>query len=158
MMRYRAQKLRLSNHEIDRLSSILRHHLRPLLLTQTGALPSRRAVYRFFRDCKASGVDVCLLSLADVMATYGPTLPKDMWISHLDTLRALLEAWWERKETDVAPTALINGNDLIETFGVEPGPLIGYLLEAIRESQAADELISRDDALQFANAWLNENQ
>jgi poly(A) polymerase len=158
MMHDRAQKLRLSNHEIDRLSSILRHHLRPLILTQTGALPSRRAVYRFFRDCKASGVDVCLLSLADVMATYGPTLPKDMWISHLDTLRALLEAWWERKETDVAPTALINGNDLIETFGVEPGPLIGYLLEAIRESQAADELISRDDALQFANAWLNENQ
>lgn len=158
MIRDRSLKLRLSNHEIDRLSSILRHHMRPLLLTQTGALPSRRAVYRFFRDCRASGVDICLLSLADVMATYGPTLPKDMWISHLDTVRVLLEAWWERKESDIAPPALINGNDLIETFGVEPGPFIGYLLEAIRESQAAGELISRDDALQFAHAWLNENR
>ena len=99
-----------------------------------------------------------LLSLADVMATYGPTLPRDIWVSHLDTVRVLLEAWWERKESNIAPPALINGNDLIETFGVEPGPFIGYLLEAIRESQAAGELISRDDALQFAHTWFNENQ
>jgi len=35
-------------------------------------------------------------------------------------------------------------------FGLEPGPEIGRLLDAVREAQAAGEVANRDDALTLA--------
>jgi poly(A) polymerase len=136
----RGRDLRLSNPELDRLRLIVRHHMRPLLLTNSGQPPTRRAIYRFFRDTHAAGVDICLLSLADSLATYGSGIPSDLWASHLDTVRALLEAWWENPQESVAPAPLLSGHDLLNEFGLNPGPQIGKLIEIVREAQAAGEV------------------
>lgn len=150
----RAAALRLSNEETGRLQTIVRHHMRPLLLAQSGEMPTKRATYRFFRDTGEAGVDICLLSLADVLATYGPTLSPQVWAHHLDVIRVLFEAWWERPEESVLPPPLIDGKDLLGHFNLQPGPLIGKLLEAIREAQATGEVQDRQQALRFARDWL----
>lgn len=150
----RSHFLRLSNTEIERLRTIVRHHLRPLLLAQSAQLPTRRAIYRFFRDTGPAGVDICLLSMADTLATYGPSLPQDTWAHQLDVVRALLEAWWERPEENVSPPALVDGNSLIQTFDLKPGPLIGRLLDMVREAQAAGEIVDRQDALKLVQEFL----
>lgn len=150
----RAQALHVSNDEIERLRLIVRHHMRPHLLGQEGALPSRRAIYRFFRDTGAAGVDICLLSLADTLATYGPTLPPQVWGSEIDVVRALLEAWWEQPHEIVSPPVLVNGNELMQAFHLQPGPRIGLLMEAIREAQANGEVSSREQALELAQRML----
>ncbi len=103
----RARQLRLSSEEVERLKTIVRHHMRPLLLAQTGQDPTRRAIYRFFRDTKDAGVDICLLSLADTLATYGPDLPQELWINYLNLVRSLFAAWWESPELSVKPPGLI---------------------------------------------------
>lgn len=150
----RARALRLSNIETERLGIVVRHHLRPVLLSQKGEPPTRRAIYRFFRDCGPAGVDICLLSMADVQATYGTTLDIDTWNRLLDVARALLEAWWERPQESVSPITLVNGNDLIEKFDLKPGPQIGHLLEAIREAHAAGQVSTREEALNLAREIL----
>ena len=138
--RKRSRALRLSNPEIELLANIVRFHLRPIHLARSEQLPSRRAIYRFFRAAGASGVEVCLLSLADTLATYGPTLPQATWIHQVDVIRQLLEAWWEQSAEIIAPPVLLNGRDLIGQFDLKPGPQVGQLLEMIREAQAAGEL------------------
>jgi hypothetical protein len=150
----RARELRLSVQECDRLKKIVENHMRPFLLAQTGQLPTRRAVYRFFRDCGSAGVDVCLLSLADTLATYEAALPQEVWDRHLEVVRTLLEAWWEHPTEYVAPPALIGGHDLIEAFRLTPGPQIGKILEAVREAQASGQVNTRDEALALAAALL----
>lgn len=154
----RARALRLSNDEIDRLELIVRHHLRPTLLAQSDRLPTRRAIYRFFRQSGAGGVDVCLLSLADILGTYGPSLPTDKWVRHLDVARSLLEAWWERPEESVAPPAVVNGRDLIDIFSLKPGPKIGELLESVREAQATGKVHDREEALSLIREILNQDE
>ncbi len=148
-------RFRLSNDEINYLKVLTRGHLRPILLSQSNELPSRRAIYRFFRDYGQAGVDICLLSLADILATYGPTLPQDAWIFQLDVVRALLTAWWEHPEVNVAPTPLLNGRDLVQLFNLTPGPQIGFLLEAVREAQATGQIHSRDEAITLVRQQLN---
>jgi poly(A) polymerase len=152
----RARFLKLSNDEIERLKTIVRHHMRPLLLAQSEGLPSRRAIYRFFRDTGPAGVDICLLTLADTLATYGPSLPQDTWAHHLDVVRALLEAWWERSEENISPPALVDGRFLIETYKLKPGPLIGKLLDIVREAQAAGEIDDRQAALKMIEEFLEK--
>ena len=152
----RGQALQLSNPEIERLRIIVLNHMRPLWLAQTGGLPSRRAIFRFFRDTGSAGVDICLLSLADTLATYGPTLPSELWAHQIDVIRSLLEAWWEARDRAIYPSAIVNGNDLMDEFGLNPGPTIGRLLDSIREAQATGLVNNRRQALELASELLND--
>jgi poly(A) polymerase len=152
----RARDLHLSNPEIERLKTIVRHHMRPLLLSQLDRPPTRRAVYRYFRDTGPAGVDICLLSLADSLGTYGATLPHDRWEHQLDVVRNLLSAWWEQPQEKVFPPALVNGHDLMQALKLEPGPKIGELLEAIREAQVTGQAKTREQALEFARQHLKQ--
>jgi poly(A) polymerase len=95
-------------------------------------------------------VDICLFSLADTLATYGATLPETHWQKTLETIRLLLSAYWESPAEKIAPPALVNGNDLIEALHLTPGPIIGRLLEEIREAQVEGMVKSREDALRYA--------
>lgn len=150
----RATYLRFSNQEVSRLKRIVRHHLRPLLLAQTGKPPSKRAIYRYFRDTEEAGVDICLLSLADVWATYGFNMTQEIWIRQLDVVRSMFEAWWELSAERVTPPVLLNGNDLIEELHLTPGPEIGELLERVREAQVVGEIGTREQALIFARSLM----
>lgn len=154
----RARQLRLSNAEIDRLALIVRNHMRPLLLAQSNAQPSRRAIYRYFRATGPAGVDIGLLSLADGLATYGPTLARETWAQQLNVVRTLYAAWWEQPEQTVSPPALVNGRDLINIFDLKPGPEIGQILEAVREAQAAGQVNSREQALILAGEAIQRRR
>lgn len=156
IVRQRAHALHLSNQEIDYLATVVGHHLRPILLAQSETAPSRRAIYRFFRQTGSAGVDIGLHALADTLATYGPTLPHEVWITQLDTVRILWEAWWEHPAEQVRPKPLLTGRDLMDEFGLAPGPQIGALLEALLEAQAVGELQNRQEALIFAQRWLEQ--
>ena len=89
MLVVRAKALALSNDEIQRLETIVRNHMRILFhanrLVDEGKLPTRRAIYRFFRDAGPAGVDICLLTLADLRATYEQTLPQETWAAALES-------------------------------------------------------------------------
>lgn len=156
----RARALSLSNDEIARLQSIIRHHMRIHAfsdrLREDKMEPGRKAIYRFFRDTGPAGVDLCLLALADQRATYDHTLPQAHWAASLDICRALLENWWEKREETVAPPILLNGHEVMSVLGLQPGRRVGQVLEALREAQAAGEIVNREEALAFARAWLDQ--
>jgi putative nucleotidyltransferase with HDIG domain len=156
LISFRGRNLQLSNIELKRLGKIVSNHMRPLWLANTGKLPSRRATFRFFRDTGLAGVDICILSLADTLATYGPTLPPDIWAHQVEVVRTLLEAWWEKKEEVVTPPPVVNGDDLINELGLKPGPKIGQILRSIQEAQATGKVINRRQALELANEFILE--
>jgi hypothetical protein len=144
----------LSNTEAQRLETIVGQHMRPAALSRETILPSRRAVYRFYRDTGEAGVDICLLSLADMLAAYGPTIPQDRWERHLDVIRTMLEAWWEKPHEQVYPDPLIDGNELMDYLEVPPGPIVGELLEGVIEGQVSGEISTREAALEYARDLL----
>lgn len=150
----RARAFNLSSDEVERLHTIVRHHMRfhnfASRLEYEKQTPSRKAIYRFFRDSGSAGIDLILLALADVRGTQATELTTDTWTAYLDVARLLLENYWEKPEEVVAPPRLLNGNDLIKELGLKPGPVIGQLLESIRENQAAGKIETREQALTFA--------
>ncbi len=158
----RARALHLSNDEIQRIQVIVKNHMRFHFFTSRmegeGKLPSRKAIYRFFRDSGEAGVDLILLGLADLRATYDTTLTQQTWSAALAVARLLLENYWERPAEVVAPPRLLDGHVVMKEFGLPAGPLVGLLLEAIREEQAAGKVTSREEALQFARQWLADYQ
>lgn len=155
MAAQRCQQLRLKKEEVAYVEKIVRHHMRPLLLGHGEQMPTRRAIFRFFRDTGSAGVGICLLSLADMLAIQGIQLSQQEWSHHLQVIRALLEAWWERSAELVAPPSLVTGDDLMQRFNLLPGKQIGELLDAIRESQAEGQVKSAEEAFALVNQILS---
>jgi tRNA nucleotidyltransferase/poly(A) polymerase len=152
-----ATRLRFSADEGRYLQTMVAHHMRPRQLTRAGE-PSARAVYRFFRDTGPAGVDIVLLSLADYLAKFGGSPPpQDEWAGHVAGCARLLEAFFERRAERVQPPALVTGDDLMAALDLAPGPLIGKLLEGVREAQAAGEVTSREAALACARQLLQSH-
>lgn len=152
----RVRRLHLSNEEIARVKSIIRHHMRPHWLHADDML-SRRALYRFWRDTGAAGIDVCLLAMADYLATFGVTLNADEWADYLATVQSVLSYYFEHTEVGAAPSLLVTGQDILDRFSLSPGPQIGALLEQLREAQAVGDIKTKEEALNWAQRILNNN-
>jgi putative nucleotidyltransferase with HDIG domain len=149
------RRLKFGTREIQIVEAAVRHHMRPLLL---GSAPqvSRRAVYRFFRDTGASGLDILLLSLADFRATRGPTLTAEAWQRRLEVVKLFLDRYFQQRAEVVAPPKLIDGHDLTDVFALEPGPQYAVLLEAVREAQAEGLVANRAEALNLVEGLLSD--
>jgi hypothetical protein len=52
---------------------------------------------------------------------------------------------------------LLDGNDLMAALNLRPGPIIGTLLELIREEQVEGDVASLEDALRVARAYLTDH-
>jgi poly(A) polymerase len=148
------QRLRFSGREIGLVSAIIEAHLRPLQMAQSGA-PTRRAIYRFFRDTGEAGIDTLFLSLADHIGTEGPRVTLDGWRPHVALVDHVLRTRL-REEEVISPPKLVDGDDLMAELGLSPGPELGAVLEAVREAQAAGEVSSREEAVALARRYLED--
>lgn len=130
--------------------AIVAGHMRPLLLATEGRPPSRRAVYRFFRDAGPAGLDIVLLAMADHLATYdGPGDNGDAWPQLLAVVDRLFESYFVAHREIVRPPRLLSGKEVIADLGLAEGPEIGRLLRLLEEAQAAGEVATREEALSF---------
>lgn len=149
------ERLRFSAKEIKLVALEVKYHLRPTQMSQE-ELPTRRAIYRYFRDTEDAGIDILFLSLADHLATRGEYLDMAQWQEHVQVVAQVLTHYFAEKSLTVPPK-LIDGHDLINLFGLGPGPKIGEILEAVREAQAAGEVTTREEALAYVNHWLTSS-
>ena len=72
----------------------------------------------------------------------------------VDRVRILLDAWYDKREQFVSPPTLVDGNVLMETLQLKPGPILGELLEQIRMAQVTGEVHTQADALAYADTYL----
>jgi poly(A) polymerase len=149
------ERLRFSSKEIKLVETEVQYHLRPGQMSQEG-LPSRRAIYRYFRDAGETGIDILFLSLADHLAARGPTLIPSHWREHAELVEYVLSRHFE-EITLASPPRLIDGHDLINLFGMKPGPRIGEVLEAVREAQAEGEISSKEQALSLVKRLTDKS-
>jgi putative nucleotidyltransferase with HDIG domain len=147
MARRIMERLRFSARETRLVSLLVEEHLRPGQLS-SGGPPTRRALFRFFRDTGDAALDVLLLSLADHLAARGPRMRVTSWRNHVAYVNYIL-ARRHLEESLVEPPRLITGHDVMEALGIGPGPEVGRLLGAVEEAQGAGEIRTYPEALQL---------
>ena len=151
------RRLRFSRREIELVATMVDEHLRPTQLGQPGELPSRRALYRFFRDTGDAAESVLLLSLADALAARGPGMTLEAWRDYVSYIGHILARRHE-DPTIVRPTRLLSGLDVTQRLRIRPGRQIGRMLAMIEEAQAAGEITTRDEALTMLQALSVEQK
>ena len=142
------ERLRLPERVVALLERLVRHHLRPMHLTQAGDV-TPRARHRFFRDLGDDARDLLLLALVDGAAVRGES-PLVAWRRSW-VVRTLLDDWPAQAAVAASPP-LVRGEDVMERFALTPGPLVGALLARAREAQDLGLVRTRDDALAYLDS------
>ncbi len=147
-----AERLKLSRAEQDALRRMVFCHLRPGYLADNEVVTSR-AKFRYFRDSGAEAASILLLSMADQRSTRGPLTSRESRVRHERTCRGLLREYFSSLGRKVLPR-LVNGNDLMRRFGLEPSPVVGSLLAGLEEQRAIGRINTREEAFKAASSML----
>lgn len=150
----RLRQLHFSRAASEYVARVVAGHMRPLMLANEGQGVSRRAVFRFFRRTGPAGLDICLLALADHLATYAPDDPlaEEAGEALLAVVQTLVAHYFNRYQDTIAPPPLVTGRDLMQALNMKGGPALGDLLRQIEEAQAAGEVSTKEEALALAEA------
>ncbi|NLF51289.1 MAG: HD domain-containing protein [Leptolinea sp.] len=153
-----ARQMALSESEAAALSSMVTNHLRPRYLSAEHPLPTRRNVYRYFRSAGLSGVETCLLALADFLALTNLPPDQEEWTRELERASVYLEGWFEKHDAWVKPVRLLSGADIMRIFKLPPSRMIGKILSRLQEAQASGEVNSREEALELAKVVIADQR
>ncbi len=147
------RRLYASTHDRRLAQLVAAHHMRPGQLGHDGPV-TPRAIRRYFVDLGPTGLYVALFSLADHLATLGPQPTAESWQRHLGVVRLLLTRYIRERDS-ILPPRLISPEELMRRLKLEPGPIVGQLLDLISEAQAEGNVHSKEEALWFAEEHLN---
>ena len=142
-----AQRLRLSRQECGYIQTIIQEHMRPGQLRSAEKV-TQKAVVRFFNDTGEAGPDVLLHSLADHMAVRGADDRPPRLADALGRgcAQCFDTHWGHARPNPVKP--LVDGNDIMQTLGIEEGKLVGMFIAArFRDAAPGQKEIStREEA------------
>ncbi|MFH1141163.1 MAG: HD domain-containing protein [Chloroflexota bacterium] len=147
-------RLRLSRKTIDMIAAQIEHHLRPAQMSQEAELATPKAVYRYFRSAGDVAIDTLYLNLADYLAARGPLLEREEWAAYTAKVRHIMVTGLAQEQPLQTPP-LLDGHALMGYFHLLPGPLVGRLLEVVREAQATGEVATREQALALAQQTIS---
>jgi len=133
------RRLRLSRHETERVTWLVRRHLyfkdarhmRESTLKKLFAEPGFDQLAQLYR--------------ADALGSWG----------NLDDYEYVMERRRSMPPRQVEPPRLVTGHDLME-MGYEPGPLFRRVLDAVRDAQLDGEVTTREEALALARRLAEE--
>jgi poly(A) polymerase/tRNA nucleotidyltransferase (CCA-adding enzyme) len=133
---------------VERVALLIGQHLRPGQVASPGAAPTPRALHRLHRALGDATPDVCLLFLADSLATAGAGVLLPRWPAYVAHARAIIE--WQPPASSRRVARLVDGHGVMRATGLEPGPAVGRILRVIEEAAAAGEVTTEEQALSLA--------
>jgi len=142
--------LKISTKERYALEDMVYWHLRPGYLSNFKN-PSRRSIFRYFRDTQDEALSVLLLSLADQRSTRGPMTTEEDQRHHENIVKSLVKQYIEEQKKEPF-VRLIDGNDLIRRLKLKPSPLFGKILHEVEEKQVLGKIKTKAEALELARA------
>jgi putative nucleotidyltransferase with HDIG domain len=152
MSREIARRLRLSNDELAALEKMVLWHLRPGYLADYEN-PTPRAKFRYFRDAGCEAVSTLLLSIADQRSTKGRLTTRTSRLQHERVVFGMIKEYFRNMRRPQI-VRLVNGDDLMRRFKLEPSPLIGKVLRELEELQAIGKVKTKAQACAAARKIL----
>ena len=148
-----AERLKLAHRETETVAKWIRGHMRPSALLARPTV-SKRSIFRLHQRFGEDLIGLFALFLADLTASRGPARPEGLDDTACLQLQKAVEI--DAEMTHAPPTSLLNGRDVMEAFGLAPGPMVGSILKRLAVLQACGEISTREQALSAARKFYRQ--
>lgn len=151
-----ANRLRFSNEDKSVISRLVGGHMRPFHLANVArsSTLSVKACIRLVKSIEPDLPGLFLLGMADSLAGQGEDRPEAMEEELKELFSRLVTVQRENMTPIRTAPPLLTGNDLIEQFQLEPGPIFKEILSAVEEARMEQTLVSYDEALRLAASLI----
>ena len=156
MARVICRRLRFSNRQSDAIEMIVRHHFQPIVLFRAHRQnsPVEKEFIRLFLNCSDVTPDVLLTALAVFRGLKEAGDPETDEFA--DFIRMLIHKY----DTVLRPRAAlpppINGNDLINEFGMKPSAEFRRILKRVEEERLSKPNYTREEAFKLVEKLLSQ--
>jgi tRNA nucleotidyltransferase/poly(A) polymerase len=147
-----AKRLTLSSAEgfgvdADKLDWIIRHHL----FTLHGNIEEIRpnTLEKYFFSPTLPGRELLMTIYCDSMATVPEGGLKPDHLKHLDRLMQRIDDLASLGAGRKLPPPLLDGVAIMKLLKLEPGKRVGEIIEALREAQLSEKLMTKEEAKEF---------
>jgi len=158
LIRNRAKIMGFSNSEVEYLTKIVRFHMKPSQSEFTNKNKKDIHIHRFYKKTGLAGILIGFIHLSDVLATYEDTLTEERWNRAISSVNNIFDAYFIHHEKIITPPKLINGNDILKEFNLQPGEKIGGLLERVAEAQVNGEVNTKGEAIGYLDQLLMDEK
>ena len=136
------------------ISCLIKNHLRLGHLISLPDLPSDRAIRKLSRDCYDVINDLIYLDFADYLATSQNNF--DNYLDHYNDLRKIYFRIMQFRSDKIEKyDKIIDGKEIMEIFGLNEGPEVGRVLDAIQDDIINNGNIKKSEAIKLAKKILN---
>lgn len=139
------KRLKFSRKTVSMVSELVRMHLRPHSYMES--VWSDRAVRRYIRDAGEILTLLNELATADV-TTMNPKVAARAVVKQRE-LERRIERFLEEEDIRLMKP-MLDGHQLMEAFGLQPGPAIGRIQKALLQAQIDGDLTSEEQAWDLA--------
>ena len=122
---------------------LVRHHMRPLLLSHQRSV-SRRAIHRFLVATAEAAPAIAVFALLDHLGIYAPGTGQAEWQRLTEVVLRVCQAYFRPK-----PEPLLSGHDIMVHLEISAGPMVGRILRELKEAQATGQVNDQAEALIF---------
>ena len=154
MARQICQRLRFSKRQTEPIGLIIGNHLQPFFLfqAQQKKLPFQKAFSRFYMQCRDLTPDILLHALAQFMGKKDTQDP-ELW-EFTEFIRTLIQDYYAVLQPRSSLPPPLNGNDLIDEFGLKPSAEFKHILERIEEERLTRPALTRRQALKLVEKLI----
>ena len=155
-----AERSRWSSADTERTSGLINMHMHPFHLCnlQRDGQVTRRAALNI---CRRAGEDMpglFLLAMSDSLASKGEKKPEHMEEELAGLFTAVRDIYDDYIKPVLSGPRLVTGNDLIELFGLVPGPLFSEILNELEIARVEGAVDDRQKALRWVDAYLHSDR
>ena len=146
------KNLKFSNKQIDYITEMIRKHIYPSNVISAPDVDAKNYM-RYIRKMNDNVIDNIILAQADRLSAQGPDVTKEMTDANINGLNKLLSFYLEIKDSLKPLPKLIDGNDVMKILNIKQSPLLGEILDGIKEAQINGDIVTKDDAIKFVKNY-----
>ena len=96
-----------------------------------------------------------MICLADRFSALGEKVTDEYLISFAAGIYQIMDVFYQQSQK-IKIKPLLNGNEIMKTFNLKPGPIIKNLLDALEEAQFAQEISTKEEAVDLLSKELSK--
>lgn len=140
--------LKFSKKQIEYISMLIKYHIYPSSLISAPDVTDK-AYMKFYRKMDGYVIDVITLAMADRLSARGEKVTEEMVKNNITGLKTLLDNYLKIRDAIKPLEKLLDGTDIMELLHIEQGPVLGAIINALKEAQISGDVNTKEEAVEF---------